>query len=274
MSGAAIYQTLKEVFEDPIRPDLAVRNVGQATVVLALVAWPVMLHFRSKRPWALYPIGFAVLGAAYLLGQLAPAAAFFAGGAAAGLVILLGPWGARLTGALLALQIFATPWLVLAGLHSGLFERLRPFLPRSWEARLDIWSYAATRVLQQPELGWGLDASRRIGAPVSLHTHNGALQIWLELGVVGAALFALVWTMVFEAVARTAPQDRVGAAVCAGAAGAYFTIGALSFGVWQEWWLALAALTAGVCFALLQTRARERMAEPPRALRTGELTPL
>ena len=146
-------------------------------------------------------------------------------------------------------------------------------LCQTWEARLDIWTYSAARVLEHPGLGWGLDASRLIGGPVSLHTHNAALQVWLELGAVGAALFALIWVVVFEAIGKAAPADRAGAAACAGAAGATCHRRA-SFGVWQEWWLALAAVTAAVCSALLQVRARERMTGAPAALRPGELAPL
>ncbi|MEO6341223.1 MAG: hypothetical protein ABIO39_14370, partial [Caulobacteraceae bacterium] len=41
-------------------------------------------------------------------------------------------------------------------------------------------------------------------------------------------------------------RDRTLAAVGAATALAYLTIGALSFGIWQEWWLALGALAAGV----------------------------
>jgi O-antigen ligase len=166
------------------------------------------------------------------------------------------------------------PWLVSAAAEGGALDQLRAALPASWAARFDIWSYAAARVAQQPWLGWGLDASRHFGLAVPLHPHNAAMQVWLELGAVGAALFATVWAALFAAVARIAGADRSGAAACAGAAGAYFTIGALSFGVWQEWWLALAALAAAACAVMLCARARGRMAEPPERLQADGLAPL
>jgi hypothetical protein len=84
----------------------------------------------------------------------------------------------------------------------------------------------------------------------------------------------MVWGWAFSTIAAVAREDRAGAAACAAAAGGYFTIGALSFGVWQEWWLALGALTAAVCGVMLAARRRERLAEPPRALHDDELTPL
>jgi O-antigen ligase len=121
-----------------------------------------------------------------------------------------------------------------------------------------------------------LDASRLLPPPVSLHPHNGPLQIWLELGAHGAVLAALVWWALFDLCARAARNDRPGGAAAGGAATAYFVIGALSFGVWQEWWLGLGAVTAAVCAAVLAQRRWERMALPPSAarLRAGELQPL
>ena len=73
--------------------------------------------------------------------------------------------------------------------------------------RLLIWSFVGTRISERPALGWGLDSSRAIPggkyeirpgqARLPLHPHNAALQIWLELGGIGAlpaaALIALLW---------------------------------------------------------------------------------
>ena len=56
---------------------------------------------------------------------------------------------------------------------------------------------------------------------------------------------------------RLETRDRPMAAAAAAAVSAYLTIGALSFGVWQEWWLALGALTAATCLALAKSRTSE-----------------
>ena len=71
----------------------------------------------------------------------------------------------------------------------------------------------------------------------------------LELGVPGAVLSALFWAWMIWSLVKVEARDRTLAAVGAATALAYLTIGALSFGIWQEWWLALGALAAGV-FAL------------------------
>jgi O-antigen ligase len=273
-TGAALYQWFKQVFEDPIRPDLAVRNVGQGSVLLALLAWPVLLHLRGRRPWAMYAVVVAVLISSVMLGQASPAAAFLIGGVFVLVVRRFGRAGARAIAAVLAAGILAAPFLLIAAQGAGVLDTLARSLPASWEARLVIWPWVAERVVQHPLFGWGLDASRTIGGPVPLHPHNAPLQIWLELGAVGAAVLALAWAWIFARIGEAARLDRAGAAACAGAAGAYFAVGALSYGVWQEWWLALGALTAAACVVLLAARARALMAERPQLLQTDELTPL
>ena len=112
--------------------------------------------------------------------------------------------------------------------------------------RLLIWSFAGDRIAERPLGGWGLDSSRAIPGgddPIRagetwmpLHPHNAALQLWLELGVPGAVLLALLLALLWGALASTA-WPRLFAA----AAGAALTTGLVgcfaSYGIWQEWWL-------------------------------------
>jgi hypothetical protein len=57
------------------------------------------------------------------------------------------------------------------------------------------------------------------------------------------------------------PEDRLAAAIMAATAAAYLTIGAISFGVWQEWWLALGAFALAVCALLLKDRRAQPLTE-------------
>jgi exopolysaccharide production protein ExoQ len=112
--------------------------------------------------------------------------------------------------------------------------------------RLLIWSFAGDRIAERALTGWGLDASRAIPGGndlirptetwLPLHPHNAALQVWLELGVPGAVLFALLGALVWTALAE-APWPPLFAA----AAGAALTTGFVgcfaTYGIWQEWWL-------------------------------------
>ncbi len=112
--------------------------------------------------------------------------------------------------------------------------------------RLLIWSFAGDRIAERPLTGWGLDSSRAMPGgddPIRpgetwmpLHPHNAALQVWLELGAPGAALFAVLAAIFWGAFARVE-----WAPLFAAAAGASLTIAFIgcfaTYGIWQEWWL-------------------------------------
>jgi O-antigen ligase len=112
--------------------------------------------------------------------------------------------------------------------------------------RLLIWSFAGDRIAERPLTGWGLDSSRaipggdepiRLGETwMPLHPHNAALQVWLELGVPGAALFAVMVAIAWGALARVEWPPLFAAA--AGAGLAIALLGCFTtYGIWQEWWL-------------------------------------
>ena len=107
-----------------------------------------------------------------------------------------------------------------------------------------------------------MDASRVLPG-VPLHPHDAALQLWVELGLVGVALAAVFWAYLLSRIDRYVVADRDLAGAAGGSAGAYLTIGALSFGIWQEWWLALGALAIMVIVLLARARGFAFVAQPP-----------
>ena len=135
------------------------------------------------------------------------------------------------------------PLLILESLRNGTIAKLHQHVAASWAARLDIWSFAAAMAAHHPLRGWGIDASRTFGIAIPLHPHNAALQIWLELGAPGAALAAALTGWIAATLAVLARANPSHAAAGAGALTAYLIIGGISFGVWQEWWVALGFLT-------------------------------
>jgi O-antigen ligase len=77
-----------------------------------------------------------------------------------------------------------------------------------------------------------------------------ALQWWLELGLPGAALGATILFWFFHLIPRIA-LDRIEEGLLVGQLTAATMIAALSYGIWQSWWLstlviALALSTAAV----------------------------
>lgn len=260
-NGAAIYQAIKRLIGDPIRPDLAMKNVAQATFSLALFIWPVALfvsaRFAQGPANAMIGILFVGLIAASIqMGADAPLAALAVGLLAYCAVSVMGRFAILLMAIASTLYWIAAPLVVMLAVNQGLFAKAQAVLGASWDARLDIWSFTAAKILQQPLWGWGLDASRSFGTAIPLHTHDGALQVWLELGVVGAVLMATAWLFLLKLINDLVTVDRRLAGVAAASASAYLIIGAVSFGVWQEWWLALGALTVAIVMAVKRTRPK------------------
>jgi len=239
-TGGAIYRGLRDLIGDPIRPDLGRKNIAQGSFVLALL-WPVAAAggVRAGAPaWLALPMaaGTALLAHNFLSDApvLAVGLAILAGG-----LVWIWPGSAPKAMALgAAALVLAMPVLILAMHLLGLGQRL----PDSWEQRVGYWTYAMQRIAEHPFRGWGLDASRAFSPHIQLHPHNGALQVWLELGLLGAVVAALAWAFAFRRLARD--ERSLVAAATAGSACVYLFFGLVSFGVWQEWWLALAALVA------------------------------
>jgi O-antigen ligase len=263
VTNGAVYQALRNAIHDPIAADLGRKNLAQGSFVLALL-WPVAAAggYRAGAPaWLAAPMiaGTGVLAWRFL--SDAPVLAI-------GLAVIVGMavwnWpkgGPRTLAAAAALQILLMPVLVLAVASLGLHWDA----PLSWAERLGIWGRTAEWITQHPLRGWGLDASRTFGAAIPLHPHDSALQLWLELGPIGAALAAIAWLLSLRRLSN--PTPNLIAAAAAASAAVYLLFGAVNFGVWQEWWLALAALVAAI--AALGQRLDAASAPRPVAAKTS-----
>ena len=236
-TGAALYQALKQAIGDPIRPDLAVRNVAQGVFVLAAVGWLGLAGLpRRIAPVAALVLAAAVLAGGVMLRADAPILALGLGAVAAVAVWRFPKLGPTALAALLGGLTLATP-LILAGLHeTGLLDALKAPSPLSWSQRLSYWQLTLAAIGQNPWIGMGLDGGRVVMGE-ALHPHSSSLQLWLGLGAIGAALAAWAWAAILLRLRRPAPS--LSAPLAAAAATAYFVFGAFNFGVWQEWWLSL-----------------------------------
>ena len=225
----------------------------------SLMALLLPMAFALPWPWVTRA-ALLVLGAGVLIslpGETARLATI--AGLAAALLSLAAPrLVPRLVGAGVAVLILLMPLLVA-------FVPQIPSanLPPSAVHRLVIWDFAAQRIAEKPLTGWGLEASRampggqaqpdaatldRLNIKASaqrqflalphvgvmpLHPHNGALQLWLELGGIGALIGAALMLALGFAASRSAAP-----AVGAGILGSAAVTGMLSFGLWQAWWVA------------------------------------
>lgn len=195
---------------------------------------------------------------------------------AAGLVaaaILVRVWpvaGRRLIGGGLAAGIMAVPLLLsLLPTPQEIWDRY-PGLKNSAHHRLAIWHFAGGHIVEHPVIGWGMNSSRVMpGAEdehvyqrprpeggiesfretnLPLHPHNVAVQWWLELGGIGAALGVAILAGLLRLGGRAMP-DPWRKALAAATVVAVMGIFVTAFGAWQSWWLSILAL-AGMILAL------------------------
>jgi O-antigen ligase len=242
-----IAKSMRAIFSPSSAP-LAPEALNQGACVLAIMVWPVALILWRSSKWLLAT--GAVVGAGWLVTATPSASAGLAiwiatGGGA--LVFFGGAWAARALGGSIAALTLVAPALPLT-LFSP--DRIAPYLAATALPelhRLHLWKFVAENILAKPIGGWGFFASRNLpggahelfpGVPLmALHPHNGALQAWQELGLPGAILLA-GWLYFLTARTSPARADRVTAAALTATLLAVLTIGSLSYGLWQSWWLA------------------------------------
>jgi O-antigen ligase len=268
-SGAA-YAWISAQVGQHIPPDIARRNIAQGDYVIVLLFWCAAVR-ATQMHWSILSLITAacVFGSSLFLHAVdATLAAFGLGLATFIMVRWMRLFGVVVLGVATTVYWIAAPLVVLGAVRGGLIGMLHHVVQKSWDQRLDMWTFAAAKIVQKPWAGWGLDASRTFGSAISLHTHDAAMQIWLELGAVGAAMAAVFWIGVWSLIEAMVRKDRTAGAAASATAVAYLTIGALSFGVWQEWWLGLGAMAAVACICLARSRFDARIADD------DELVPL
>lgn len=236
----AIYGALARVLQPGEDADLVRIYTARGGYVLAILMWPWLVTLSGRSRW-LAPAPFvAVAAVSLLLHEAAPLTAVLAGSAAFVLVFAGGARGAAILSGLQAAYWLGAPWVVRLAQRAVDFHRVSGAIKTSWSIRLGIWRFAVDRVVEHPLRGWGFDAARSFGDAIPLHPHDGALQVWLELGLPGALLVTALWLGLVRR--ATSQPDRLQSATAAAGMSAYLAIGAVSFGLWQPWWLAVGVL--------------------------------
>ena len=259
-----VYDLFNRLFgRHDLSPDLARRDAARGCYTAALFFWPAALFsLRSTNVGVPVLIGLGVAISSVLLGEDAPAAALLFSLLVWGVMRVNARTGAWACMVGSVIYFLAAP-LVFASRSAS--PTLAPGLAKaSWQARLDIWTFASHLIARRPILGYGLDASRAFEPRIPMHPHDAALQLWLELGAPGALLAALFFGWLFYKLARVARTDPAWAAVACATGSIYLLIGAISFGIWQEWWLAAGAMALAAC-GMLQQHRREVGANAPDA---------
>lgn len=235
-------------------------NAGMASTALFFWPWALALWSRFRGPVA--GLGIAVALGLILLSDSDSVIFGVAAGAGAFALGLawprMMPW---VLGALVSAGVLLAPMI-----PERLPDPMKPGPYLSWLSpsaaqRLVIWRTAVGHIEKKPVLGEGFDATRSlygkkdrvllrfpdeimgrpwgptIFEPIPLHPHNGILQVWLELGAVGALILLGVLWAVIQSIRRFL-DDKIHRAAALGAFTGWLGIASISFGAWQSWWLA------------------------------------
>jgi exopolysaccharide production protein ExoQ len=245
--------------------NLELSLLNPALTVLMLMAWPVgfVVWQRWKRAAILVLIAVTVL--VWLGSSVTAWIAMVAGAGAFALIALFGRRGATGLGFAAAVAVLAAPMIaqvVTPDRVEQILEGVRP----SAIHRIYTWEFTADRIAEHPFVGWGLDSSRAIpggqalvvenGQAVSLHPHNAALQIWLELGLPGAAILAVLLSVIARGIANL-PRTAMAPAAASFVTAIVFS--SLSFGIWQNWWVAALGLAAIICLVVFDGPLPEKI---------------
>jgi exopolysaccharide production protein ExoQ len=253
-------------------PVMGVSGIKRGATILALLVWPLgLLLVGAGRPRL--GVAVAVLGILVLAGgdssssRMALAVALVAAAAAA----LSARLGRLVLTGLVLVAVVGMPLLARSLPSPAETYQNWTWVPNSAHHRLTIWTFTGARIAEKPVLGWGMEASRsmpggedeirvtRTAADgrkldslleqmLPLHPHNGILQVWLELGGIGAMLAAAILIRIGHCTCA----DRLNRWQRAAAAGTFataFMVSAISYSLWQSWWQSSLWLTVAILAA-------------------------
>lgn len=247
-------------------------------VFVTLLLWPSLLAAcwltkrqpawqRAGLPLLLFGIGAL---AAYASPQVNAKLALAGGGTVFVLVWLGGHIVTRLLGGLAILGVLALPFAMLLWFDASSIIADYPTLHYSAKHRLHVWEFVVQRYAERPWLGWGIDAARILpGADAKLpsggetlpsHPHNGILQYWLELGILGGLLLALAQAAIWRGLSLPG-LSRLGRATAAAAYGTMVVYFLASFNSWHSWWAGMLAASAALVIAATRLYGRKAAAD-------------
>jgi len=252
-------QTAKDNSVAPGKNLMPELNSGMS--VLALFVWPWLLALNNRYGKTVMLLALLVCVGAILLSNAdTPALALVAGLLVAGLSFVSRKAVLSLFAALMIVGVTLAP--LVPGMLPNPHTEAQAYsgLSNSGVHRLAIWRTVAEHISEGPVLGIGMNATRylyshadrvvqvyasddpqkkwgNLSEPIPLHAHNGVLQIWLELGGVGAFLFAGMFFMVMWRI-RQGFDDGPATAARLGMLTSGIIMFSLSFGPWQGWWQA------------------------------------
>lgn len=258
--GNKVHFVIRDNEIEAVRSYVMDRNVG----FLNLILWPVLLMAakrvkdwrRLRQTWFLHALFLTTLLATFLSVHKTSKIALVV----ATLMFMLARMARRSAFAVVSAAWIVACLLVVPAAHVAYDAGLQnsEFLAGSARARIVLWNFGAKQVPENWWFGKGIDSVRyndELQGPTAYripgeladqrngrHSHNVYLQIWYELGAIGAVLFMIAGLFVLR---RISKFERSAVPFALATFTSAMTIAAFSWGLWQHWY------SAAVCLASL-----------------------
>lgn len=146
----------------------------------------------------------------------------------------------------------ATPFIAYNINPESLAKKYDNVIQDSAIHRLYIWHFIGHKILEEPILGHGLNASKTLSknntdnyvdikqyhwSLIPMHPHNSTLQILLELGIAGFLLMLMLLYKWFSILEKHNKDDKFFVLSSYTCFIHYFIISMISYNIWQTWWL-------------------------------------
>lgn len=251
-------------------------TLNNGAVIMALLLFPTaFVAWHRFNPIAAVMLIGAVSSGLFFLSSGASLMSIAVGVCVFTLVFKLGRTAVLALAVIVAGLLLTAPFVTDSLTSSRSIHKLVERAPASVIHRQKMWDFATHKIQEDPFFGKGMDSSRHISqddyrlAPnmeiMPLHPHNAALQIRLELGLPGTIIAAALVFLLFNS-ALTPGLSREQMALRTSLLSAYLSVGAVSYGVWQTWWIATAWIMVVIIEnatpkILHESRSQEKMAK-------------
>jgi O-antigen ligase len=245
------------------------RGLKPNTEVLAILALPLIaqLIYQKRYGWAVL-FYIATLMLTYIV-QIRTSFIALVVGCVIAICYYLFPrlliWVTTIVSVIYTL---ALPWLEPLKNQINILMNVS-IVPKSFVHRLLIWRFVTDNIKDKIWLGWGVNASHHFpggtekvseSTKMTLlpsHPHNEVLQIWLELGLIGAVLLACFHGALFWQLRKE--PNRLIISMYGFYLTSIFIMLQMSHSTWHKWWITWIALCGGLLMAFSKNVSRETM---------------
>lgn len=255
--------------------------VNNGITVLVMFFWPVMIFLWNKNRRQLAFIIFIAM--IFIISQSTNFSAVVAMGVGA-IAFLAAKFffraAFRIAAISLAVLILSAPFIMRSLPDAGKIGMHLPELSYSVYPRLVIWQFASARIMEKPIIGHGIRTSRVLDndskplefqyrdngqvrkgntKAIPLHPHNGIIQMWLELGGIGATIGLAIFLSILWGIEKSIAPNATKALAFSALISSMCLI-SVSYGLWQSWWMGILWLQGALVIASLCSPKKTRPA--------------